>query len=238
VRAHASLLLLALSAGCGQSAAEYGRSLFDDPSLSDAKSNPFRCSTCHETVAQPSTHKPGYTLFDSAVRAAWWGGNEITLLDATNQCVTQFMRGRALTASDEKGRALFVYLESISKDASAPTLPFTIVPNIVDVPSGDPAAGEQVWKSSCANCHGDPETGKGRISDVASLVPQDSLQAHGTDPMTGARPVVIEKVRHGKFFNISGNMPPFSLEALSAEQLGQLLGYLEMFGLPKSATTH
>ena len=67
-------------------------------------------------------------------------------------------------------------------------------------------------------------------SDVASLVPDDSIQAHGTDPMTGARPVVIEKVRHGKFFNVGGNMPLFSLEAMSDAQLGDVLAYLEMFG--------
>jgi thiosulfate dehydrogenase len=230
----ATLALLALAAGCARSAADVGRSLFNDPTVSDAHSNPFRCATCHPTVPQPTTVLPGYTLFDSPVRPSWWGGNELTLLDATNQCVTQFMRGTALTASDENGRALFVYLESLSKNTSAPALPLTIVENIIDVKSGDATAGEALWKESCATCHGAPHTGQGRISSDASIVPDESIQMHGTNPTTGARPVVIEKVRHGKFFNIGGNMPPFSLEALSDAQLGDLLAYLETFGLPKS----
>lgn len=38
--------------------------------------------------------------------------------------------------------------------------------------------------------------------------------------------VVVEKVRHGVFFNIGGTMPPSSLEVLSDEDLGALLAYL------------
>jgi thiosulfate dehydrogenase len=219
-------------AGCAESAADYGKSLFGDTTVSTAASNPFACSTCHEVVDPPVKALPGYTLHDSATRPSWWGANVDTLLDATNQCVTNFMRGKALAPDDDKGRALFVYLESISPDPMAPALPLTVVQNIVDIPSGDPNAGAQLWKLACGNCHGDPHTGAGRISNVVSLVPDDSLAAHGTDPKTGARPVTIEKVRHGKFFNVGGNMPLYSVEALSDAQLGQILGYLEQFGLP------
>ena len=38
--------------------------------------------------------------------------------------------------------------------------------------------------------------------------------------------VVIEKVRHGRFFDIGGVMPPFSLESLSNAQLSDLLAFL------------
>ena len=230
-----ALVLATLVAGCGsRPALDYGRAPFDDATVSSAPSNPFKCSTCHETTAAPTKQLPGYVMHDVAVRAAWWGGSVQTLLDATNQCITQFMRGKELAADDEKGRALFVYLASLSPDASAPTLPLTVVQNIVDIPSGDATAGKKTWDESCGNCHGAPHTGDGRLSDAVSLVPDDSIQAHGTDPKTGARPVVIEKVRHGKFFNVGGNMPLFSVEAMSDAQLGDVLAYLEMFGLPPS----
>ena len=230
-----ALAVAVLVAGCGsRPALDYGRALFSDATVSTAASNPFSCSTCHETGATTSKSLPGYTMHDAAVRPAWWGGAVTTLLDATNQCVTEFMRGKALAPDDEKGRAIFVYLESLAPDASAPTLPLTVTQNIVDVPSGDAGRGKMWWDQGCGNCHGAPHTGDGRISDVASLVPDDSLAAHGTDPKTGARPVVIEKVRHGKFFNVGGNMPLFSLEALSDAQLGDILAYLETFGLPPS----
>jgi thiosulfate dehydrogenase len=230
-----ALVVAALVAGCGsRPALDYGRALFDDATVSSAPSNPFKCSTCHETTSAPTKQLPGYIMHDAAVRQAWWGGSVQTLLDATNQCVTQFMRGKELAADDEKGRALFVYLASLSPDASAPTLPLTVVQNIVDVPSGDATRGKQTWDESCGNCHGAPHTGDGRLSDTVSLVPDDSIQAHGIDPKTGARPVVIEKVRHGKFFNVGGNMPLFSVEAMSDAQLGDVLAYLEQFGLPMS----
>ncbi|HEX6837055.1 MAG TPA: c-type cytochrome, partial [Polyangia bacterium] len=219
-----ALVVAVLVAGCGsQPAVDYGRALFSDATVSTAASNPFKCSTCHETGAVAMKTLPGYTMYDAAVRPAWWGGSVTTLLDATNQCVTQFMRGKPLAADDDKGRAIFVYLESLAPDPSADLLPLTVTQNIVDVPSGDAGRGKMWWDQGCGNCHGAPHTGEGRISDVASLVPDDSIAAHGTSPTMGARPVVIEKVRHGKFFNVGGNMPLFSHEALSDAQLGDIL---------------
>jgi thiosulfate dehydrogenase len=46
----------------------------------------------------------------------------------------------------------------------------------------------------------------------------------GVDPSL----VVIEKVRHGRFFGIGGEMPLFSSEALPDPALGDLLEYLEL----------
>lgn len=230
-----ALLIVALAAGCGsRPALDYGRALFDDPSVSSAASNTFKCSTCHEVAATPSSLHAGYSLHDAAARPSWWGGTVSTLYDATNQCITQFMRGKPLTADDEKGRALFVYLQSESPDASAPLLPLTVVQNIVDVKSGDAGRGQAAYDQACRGCHGSPHTGDGRLGTVVSIIPDESIAQHGADPIKGARPVTIEKVRHGKFFNIGGNMPLFSVEALSDAQLGDVLAYLETFGLPPS----
>jgi thiosulfate dehydrogenase len=168
-------------------------------------------------------------------RPLYWGGFVTNLIDAENQCIVDFMRGRPLSPDDEKARAIKVYLDSISPDPSPSPLPLTVVKNIVDLPSGDNARGQDVWNRSCVNCHGAPHTGAGRISTVASLVPDDSIAAHGTDSKTGARIITIEKVRHGKYFNVGGNMALYSLEALSDAQLEDVLAYLEQFGLPKSS---
>jgi thiosulfate dehydrogenase len=228
--------IVILVAGCGsESALQYGRAQFSDATVSTAASNKFSCSTCHAVTPGDTRPLPGYDLTDVTVRPAWWGGNVDVLRDAINQCVTDFMGGKALSASDEKGRALLVYLESLAKDMTAPALPLTVVQNIVDVPSGNASNGKLIWSATCGVCHGAPSTGAGRISDVASIVPNDSIAAHGTNPKTGARPVVIEKVRHGKYFNVGGTMPLFALERLSDAQLGDVLAYLEMFNLPKSA---
>src|SRR6266542_1509749 len=131
-------------AGCGARAArDYGKALFEDPALSDAKSNPFRCATCHDTTNAPLL-RPGYTMFNAAARPHWWGGTVSTLREAVNQCLVEFMRGRALAADNEKGRALYVYLDSLAPDESAAALPLTIVQNIVDLPSGDAGRGAAV----------------------------------------------------------------------------------------------
>jgi thiosulfate dehydrogenase len=228
------LALLLVVGGCTESAQDYGRDLFSATSLSTADSNPFSCTTCHEITPQDTKVNSGYTMWNATRRPSWWGGFELTFLDSINQCVTNFMRGKELAPTDEKARALKVYLDTLGDTADAPALPLTIVKDIVDVPSGDAANGKKIWDQTCGNCHGAPHTGAGRVSSVASLVPDDSLASFGTDPKKGARPVTIEKTRHGKFFAIGGNMAPFSVESLSDMQLGDVLAYLEMFGLPKS----
>jgi thiosulfate dehydrogenase len=225
--------VLVLVAGCHVGAEEYGRSLFSDPSLSTAGSNRFSCATCHETVAVPTQLRPGYTLYNAVSRPSFWGGWELTLLDAINQCVAQFMRGAVLKPDSDEARSLHVYLRTLAPDATSPALPLTVVRDIVPVPSGDADAGRAVYDRSCKNCHGAPKTGEGRISAQASRIPDETIASFGTGPLDGARPVTIEKVRHGKFYGVGGNMPLYSLEALSDADLGAVLAYLERFGLPK-----
>jgi thiosulfate dehydrogenase len=227
--------MVVIVAGCGgQSAESYGHDLFGDPKVSSAASNTFSCATCHETVAMPTKIKPGYSLYDSAARPSYWGGAVSTLFDATNQCITNFMRGKALDASDEKGRAIYLYLKSLSPSASATALPLTVVKDIVNLASGDATRGDASYHQGCGQCHGEPHTGQGRLAPIVSIIPDDTLNTFGTDPAKGTRPITIEKVRHGKYFGVGGNMPLYSLEALSDAQLSDILAYLEKFGLPPS----
>jgi thiosulfate dehydrogenase len=232
------LVLVGAAAGCGPTTAlDYGRQLFSDAALSSATSNRFSCATCHETGAPTEALRPGYTLVDVARRPTFWGGAEVTLRDAVNQCLTQLMRGRPLSADDDRGRALFVYLRSLGDGTSAyaGALPLTFVRDIVDVPSGDASVGARLYDTGCASCHGAPSSGTGRLDPEATVIPDDSLREHGSDPLTGARPITIEKVRHGKFFGVGGHMPPFALELLSDDALGDLLAFLETKGLPPSS---
>ncbi len=225
---------------CTETALQYGQNLASSRSVSPSSYNVFSCTTCHETVPLPTHLRPGYTLYGAADRPSWWGGFELTLLDSFNQCITDFMRGEELAATDEKARGLYVYLQSLEPAGDPPTplpisLPLTVVLNIVDVPSGDPIHGEALFKDGCGNCHGAVHTGAGRLSTACSIVPDDTITAHGTDPTLGARPVVIEKVRHGKFFGVGGDMPLYSTETLADDDLGDILAYLEMYGLPPSS---
>lgn len=213
--------------GCGPvPARDVGAQLFADPRLSTAESNPFSCKTCH-AVGDDDRILSGRSLVDVVRRERWWGGAVTSLLDATNVCVTFFMRGKALERAEPKSRALFEYLASLGDPgASQPARTLTIVENIGSVGRGDPSAGRAVWERACQECHGAPSTGAGRMSESISIVPESS-RAFAEESGFAPDVVVVEKVRHGRFFGVGGVMPPFSRESLYDEEMGQLLGFLD-----------
>lgn len=227
----ALLMLGVLAAGCGgtSSAKDFGEELFQDSRLSESQFNSFSCSTCHATTAKPESGRihAGYTLRDSAFRPSWWGGYETNLLDAVNFCYVNFMRGVSpLTPEDPKSRALYEYLVSISPDAKAPALPFTVVKDIGDIPRGSTTRGAEVYRAACQTCHGETHSGKGRLTTSASILPEVTEEYGSIFPGVPKQLVVIEKVRHGQFFGVGGSMPLYSREALSDEDLGALLAFL------------
>jgi thiosulfate dehydrogenase len=139
-----------------------------------------------------------------------------------NVCVKDFMGGAPLKREDERARGLEAYLLSVS-GASEPW-PMTIVKNIdpLTAVQGDAGRGADAYRRSCRGCHGEPRTGAGRTDARTSIVPDDTVRAFPTEP----RAAVIEKVRHGRYFNIGGRMPPYSLEALGDGDLADILAYL------------
>jgi thiosulfate dehydrogenase len=219
-------LLALVLAGCGPTPAkDVGASLFNDARFAQSEANPFSCSTCHADSDDDTRILPGANLKDAAFRSSYWGGYSPNLLDATNVCVTFFMRGAPLTRDDQRGRALYEYLASISPTKDAAPAPLTIVENVTTVARGNPSRGAAVYDAACKSCHGEPSTGAGRISELASIIPESSAEfaEQSGFPLDL---VVVEKVRHGRFFGVGGTMPPFSTESLSDEDLGALLAFL------------
>lgn len=225
IRALAAAVLLA---GCGpMAAADYGEQLFHDPGLAESDFNAFSCATCHSTRADEDRLLSGYTMLGAASRPSFWGGHETRLIDAASFCFVYFMRGPGpFEPNESRSKALYEYLASFSPEPSSAALPLTIVQQIADVPRGDPSEGAKVYRAACQECHGEIHTGGGRLTALAPILPE--VQSGYADLFPGVPPalVFIEKVRHGQFFGVGGNMPPFSLEALSDEQLGALLAYL------------
>jgi thiosulfate dehydrogenase len=226
-----ALLAAGIAGGCQDdepegpvAAADLGQHLFHDPDFSGSRFNTFACGTCHADEPGDTTIRSGYSLVGSAFRPTYWGGYEARLIDAVSFCLVFFMRGEAIDPADPRGRALYEYLVRISPDPED-ALPLTVVANITAIDPGDARRGATVWDEACAVCHGAPHTGRGRISDLASVVPETAIEFAdqiGADPDL----VIIERVRHGQFFGVGGNMPLFSREVLSDEDLGALLAYL------------
>lgn len=218
-------LLVLLGACPAPTAVDVGARLFADPRFSDSEFNAFSCATCH-AVDEVAAPRIASSMKNVVHRGSWWGGYSPRLIDAASFCNVFFMRGTPLEPSDPRSRALFEYLVSISPDAAATPQTLTVVENVTTLPRGDPRRGEDVWNRSCSVCHGAPGSGLGRISDLVSIVP-DASRAFAEEGGFDVELVIIEKVRHGQFFAVGGNMPPFSKEALSDEDLGALIGFLD-----------
>jgi thiosulfate dehydrogenase len=224
------LACLCLSSACGDRdvpAADFGRDRFADPKVSTSRFNTFTCATCHTVdaaaMAVAGRLDPGYNLAGAPTRGSWWGGGSPTLLDAINVCVKEFMGGAALTRDSDAARQLDAYLEANAPATSAP-VPFTVVRMVGPLAElkGDPTAGRDAYGKACARCHGDAHTGKGRTTSAASLIPESSIATFGTL----ARDVTVEKIRHGRFLNVGGIMPFYTVEAMSDQTTADILAFM------------
>ena len=204
-------------------AVERGEKLASDPGFAESKFNAFACTTCHAVDAKRSL--PGAPLSGAARRPTFWGGRFTTLSDAVDECATKFMRAAPLDPTSKKWVDLWAYLQSIGDKGSRDAQPFEVVLRITDMPRGSSDAGRVVWESACRTCHGAPRTGEGRIG-TASIVPNDTVTEHGKDGAAVVRQVVIEKVRHGSYLGFPGNMPPFSKQVLTDQQVADVVTYL------------
>jgi len=232
LRLFAAICSAGLLSACGGNtsvpAAQIGAARFSDTHLSRSPINFFSCSTCHVVQAgQTSTRiDPGYNLYDTVHRGSWWGGDKLKLLDAVNYCLSEFMGGGPLAATDDDARELFEYLDENSPTSPAQPLPLTVVRNVTDLSNlaagSDKTRGKDVYGRSCQKCHGDPHTGSGRLNSKVSIIPEDTISVFPTQ----ARAVVVEKVRHGKFFNIGGVMPLYPVESLTDQQIADVLAYI------------
>ncbi|MDB4997573.1 MAG: qcrC [Myxococcaceae bacterium] len=211
-------------------AIDHGRDLFHDRATSSSASNAFSCATCHaaESADPAGTARvlPGGMLAGATLRTTFWGGQENDLLRSINDCRLFFMdAARPWTSDDEDARAIYAYLASLASAGGAP-IAFTRVDAIVDLPAGDAAAGEAVFREACVTCHGGVHDGQGRIASFVPRLPDDVIVTHGNGARL--RLVFIEKVRHGAFVS-GGSMAPFSREALSDDRLAALLAYLQLY---------
>ena len=233
MRPTGAALGLVLAAACGGeiSGAERGEEVFGSRGLSPSELNVFSCASCHtaDEGPGPTDGLPGYRLFGVAARTRLWGDDYGVLKDAVDACLVFFMKGEPLAGEDEDFHALYEYLVSITPDGSADEpYAFTVVENVADVPRGDAGRGEDVYRVACQGCHGAAFSADGSILREEVNLP--GVTAEYAELFPGVEPslVVIEKVRHGRFFDIGGDMPLFSTEAMSDADLGALLAFLEL----------
>jgi thiosulfate dehydrogenase len=215
-------------------AADHGRALFGDPAVSGTSFNAYACSTCHEPIVGDAGDAilPGAALAGAVGRPSYWGGQEVDLLGAINQCLYFFMlKDAPWTADEVEAQAMYAYLESLPGGGSAAeAVPFTPVYALREPPPGDAARGDGIYRRACATCHGEARSGAKKLIERAPVLPDQTLEAHSTHEYTAAerRLVFVEKIRHGGFVGYGGEMPPFSRERLSDQEIGDLLAFFRL----------
>lgn len=205
-----------------------GRALASEARLSPSEFNVFACTTCHSTT--PTEGAVASSLYGAIDRESWWGGTIPSLLGAVDFCYVYFMRGfPSLDPRSDEARALYEWLETLSTGASLPTRAMTIVETVYDpsetLPT-DATRGQVVYDRACRVCHGSPSTGEGRLGPNVVIIPEASVE-FAEDNDVPLRLVLAEKVRHGQFFGVGGNMPLWPLERMSDQELADLLEYLD-----------
>jgi thiosulfate dehydrogenase len=220
-----------LLAGCGDRevpAAEIGQERFADRKVSTSRFNTFSCASCHAVdpaapVVVPGRLDSGYNLAGAATRQSWWGGGSTTLLDAINVCVKEFMGGAPLLRDSDDARQLDAYLEVGAPAMGTPAkFSFVRITTPLAELKGDAARGGEAYQKACYRCHGEVHTGKGHSTGAATVIPESSTSTFGAE----ARAVTVEKIRHGRFINIGGVMPFYTVEAMSDQTIADLLVFM------------
>lgn len=228
-------VILSLIIGCSaeepRSPAEYGEELFVTKQLSPSSLNNYACATCHSTtLGGDALIRTGASLAGAIERKSFWGGQENDLLRSINACRFYFMVApEPLAPEDSTAGALYAFLSTLSPGSQDPE-PFTVVREIDPVQRGDAASGDVLYARACAYCHGAQHSGAGRLSSRVPILPEDTLEAHINYTPRDLRLAVTEKIRHGLFLGYGGDMPPFSREKLSDEQLSDVLESLGILG--------
>lgn len=189
--------------------------------------NQAACATCHSTDG--SLGHSGNSMKDLAYHTSFKGGDAHTLLEGANACVTGWMGGTALTATDARWLSLEAYLQSLANPSV--TTPNALSPEVLaDVTAyetaysgGNATAGEAKYAASCGFCH----DGALQVGPAAAIS-KATLKAYGVGR-------IAQKVRTsgpppssaGAATDATpGPMPFFEPKDLSSEDLKDIIAWL------------
>src|SRR5262249_4125162 len=101
--------------------ATLGAAVFRSPRTPTSPFNPLSCATCHGESSSTAIF-PGGSLAGATRRRSYWGGHEIELLSAINDCLSYFMlNDEPWTVDNPDAITVYRYLEALSgSDESAP----------------------------------------------------------------------------------------------------------------------
>ncbi|WP_221073925.1 DM13 domain-containing protein [Agarivorans aestuarii] len=234
-----TLLLACLLAACGGGGGSdggtpsqplTGAQLF---SQAEPAGNQFSCSTCHaasenaQGLDAQQLHRPAHSLLNATRRNAFYNGTFSEVIDAVNNCRVDWMDASPYVSDSNDWLALEEYLVGLSDSGDATEIAFNQLAAVSDFSAADISAGHDLFNQTCATCHGQNAAGTG----LARTLVGSGLSAQQ----------VANKVRNSGpstssyFTNLSGgNMPFWSEQRLSDQELVDIASYVESINGPQS----
>jgi mono/diheme cytochrome c family protein len=168
------------------------------------------CAACHATTfeqeAKDGLLRAGHPLEGAAHRGTWWNGRITTDAgDASEFCLRSFIDPNTEGFTPEERKALVLFMQELGSERGvSPLVLLRRDAGDVDLSSGDPGRGRQVWQRACLACHADTPP------EVARLLKQLSAGQ------------IAGIVRLG-----SGTMPFFQVDRLPAPMVADVVAYLD-----------
>lgn len=146
-----------------------------DPAKRYAGNN-LACGNCHLMAGTKKFGLPLFGLFGAFPMYSARSGDDVSIEDRLNACMTRSMNGRALPNDAPEMQALVAYIKFLSTGVPAgQRLPGMGAENMPELDrAADPARGEPIYARSCAVCHAPDGRGVRRslpTTDLGYMIP-------------------------------------------------------------------
>ncbi len=151
----------------------YGMRLMNETKamLPDNVGDVLNCSSCHLNAGTVADASPFVGLSAQFPSYAPRAGKVIDLADRLNGCFLRSMNGKALPKTSKPMLAMVAYIDWMNNHARLhDKIPGRGVGKISKLIVPDPVHGKEIYKNSCAVCHGDHGDGL-RRTDGSYLFP-------------------------------------------------------------------
>jgi len=136
-------------------------------------SNGMNCQNCHLLAGTKPWGNNYGAVWSTYPKMRARSGSRESVSKRINDCVERSLNGTPLDTTGREMRAILAYMQwlgtGIDKDAKPPGT------GIVELPyldrAADPAAGEQVYHSKCASCHGADGQGQLKVDGITYQYP-------------------------------------------------------------------
>ncbi|MDO9412784.1 MAG: c-type cytochrome [Pseudolabrys sp.] len=117
--------------------------------------NNLACTNCHLQAGTKKFGLPLFGLFGAFPQYSARSGNEISIEDRVNSCMTRSMNGRAMPVDAPEMQAMVAYIKFLSSGVpSGVTLPGMGAGNMPELDrAADPVRGRPVYARACLGCH-------------------------------------------------------------------------------------